>query len=258
MVSFRQGETIIKILLIDIETSPNTVYAWGLWDQNIGLNQIIDTGSVLCFAAKWLGQDEIIFKSVYCNGHRNMLRSVHALLSNADVVIHFNGTRFDIPILNKEFLLHGFLPPAPFKQVDLYKVARSRFRFASNKLDFISQALGFEGKVRHKGFELWVECMKGDPEAWKKVEEYNIGDIIQLEKIYGKFLPWISNHPSHGAFDGNSLVCTNCGSSNYNWRGWAVTKVMKYRRAQCKDCGYWLRSNKSDTPRGTEKLIGIS
>ena len=31
----------MKILLLDIETTPMQVYAWGLWDQNISIDQII-------------------------------------------------------------------------------------------------------------------------------------------------------------------------------------------------------------------------
>jgi DNA-directed RNA polymerase subunit RPC12/RpoP len=181
------------------------------------------------------------------------------LLSESDVVVHYNGARFDIPILNKEFLIHGFSPPAPFKQVDLYKVARSRFRFTSNKLDWIAQSLGIGQKIRHKGFELWIECMKNKPEAWKQMEEYNIQDIVLLEGVYNHFLPWINNHPSFGAYiKGDNLVCTNCGSDNIYFRGWAVAKTYRYRRAQCNECGKWLRSNKTDTERGKESLIGVS
>ena len=48
-----------KVLVIDIETSPNVVYAWGLWDQNIGISQVIEPSRVLCFAAKWVGQKKV-------------------------------------------------------------------------------------------------------------------------------------------------------------------------------------------------------
>ena len=91
------------------------------------------------------------------------------------------------------------------------------------------------------------------------MEEYNIGDVIQLEQIYDKDLPWIPNHPSPGLYSNNeTLVCTNCGSDDVVFRGYAITKVLKYRRAQCKNCGKWLRSNKTVSEKGIEKLIGIS
>jgi len=244
---------------LDIETSPHTAYVWGLWNENIPLARLIDSSRVLCYAAKWRGMDEIYFQSSHKIGHKKMLGKIHALLNEADVVVHFYGSRFDIPVLNKEFLLHGFLPPAPFKQIDLCKVARSRFKFASNKLDWIAKSLGLGGKVRHKGFELWVQCMNNEPEAWKEMEIYNVQDTALLEKVYDRLLPWISNHPSYGAYTSvDRPVCTNCGGNHIQFRGYAVAKTLRYRRAQCKDCGKWLRSNKSDTKRGTEKLIGVS
>jgi len=93
----------MKILLLDIETAPNTVHVWGLWQQNVGINQILDSGYVMCWAAKWLGSEEIMFNSVKQSGIKRMLSQIHKLLSEADAVIHYNGDKFDIPTLNKEF-----------------------------------------------------------------------------------------------------------------------------------------------------------
>ena len=44
----------MNILLIDIETAPNKVYTWGLWNQNVSLNQIDEVGYTLCWAATWV------------------------------------------------------------------------------------------------------------------------------------------------------------------------------------------------------------
>ena len=63
----------MKILLLDIETAPNRVYCWGLWDQNIGLNQIEEPGYTLCFSAKWHGQKEIIFDSLQKSSQEEMI-----------------------------------------------------------------------------------------------------------------------------------------------------------------------------------------
>ena len=147
----------MKILLIDIETRPLTVFAWGLWKQNINISHIIDSSSILCFAAKWLGEDTIVFDSIKKSGLKKMLKRAHKLLDEADAVVHYNGSRFDVPVLNKEFLLHGFNPPATYQQIDLLKTARNRFKFPSNKLDFLAQQLKLGSKFKHAGFELWVK-----------------------------------------------------------------------------------------------------
>ena len=131
-----------KILLLDIEMAPNVAHVWGIWDQNIGLNQLRESSYVMCYAAKWLGDKKMVFDSVKKSTPKKMLEGIHKLLDEADAVIHYNGRRFDIPSLNKEFLLHGMFPPAPFKEIDLLTVAKSRFRFVSNKLDYVAQSLG--------------------------------------------------------------------------------------------------------------------
>jgi DNA polymerase elongation subunit (family B) len=246
----------MKILLLDIETAPNLAYVWGLWKQTIDIKNIVDSSYVLCWSAKWLGEEKVYYHSVQHSKPASMLERIHRLLNEADAVIHYNGKSFDIPTLNKEFLLHGLKPPAPYKQIDLLLVCRDKFRFPSNKLNYVSQALKLGAKAEHEGFDLWVKCMAGDKDAWKRMETYNRQDVILLEKLYDKILPWIGQHPSRGAFDGDDLqCCTNCGSEDVQSRGYAVTRVYKYRRYQCRGCGHWLRGNKTVSKRGAERLV---
>ena len=53
-----------KILVFDIECKPLKVWAWGLFDQNIGIDMIIDDWSVMSWAAKWIGKPEIFYHLV--------------------------------------------------------------------------------------------------------------------------------------------------------------------------------------------------
>ena len=235
---------VLKILLLDIESSPNTAHVWGLWQQNVSINQLMESSYVLCYAAKWLGQKEILFDSVHQSRPKTMLKGIHGLLNDADAVVHYNGTKFDIPTLNKEFLLHRFNPPSPYKQIDLLRVVRSNFRFPSNKLDYVAQRLGLGKKHEHEGHELWVKCMNGDKDAWKRMEKYNIQDVVLLESLYSTLLPWVRNHPNHNLFlDGHH--CPNCASTNLQRRGNAISTTGAYQRYQCKDCGTWSQGTKS-------------
>lgn len=246
----------MKILLLDIESSPNTAHIWGLWNQNIGISQLMESSYVLCWSAKWLGQDELMYDSVYDSTPKKMLKQIHKLLDEADAVIHYNGTKFDIPTLNKEFLLNKLGPPAPYKQIDLLKIARNKFKFPSNKLDYVARALGVGQKIRHPGHELWVRCMNGDHEAWQLMEEYNKHDVRILEEVYYKFLPWITNHPNQGLHT-DIAVCPNCGGTHYQRRGYAHTKTMTYARYQCQDCKHWFKniaSEKITKPKFTQVI----
>lgn len=245
----------MKILLLDIETAPHRAAVWGLWNQNVATSQLIEPGYTLCWAAKWYGTSTILFESVM-DGPKRMIRTIHKLLNEADAVVHYNGTKFDIPTLNREFLIYGLKPPSPFAQIDLLRVARKRFKLASNKLDYVAHQLGFGGKEKHKGMELWLECMAKDKAAWDTMERYNTHDVVLLEKVYDRLKPWITSHPSHSAYK-NAPVCTNCGSEKRQSRGYHRTKTHRYRRFQCSDCGTWYRATKSERSAG-ERVVGVA
>ena len=234
----------MKILLLDIETSPNTAHVWGLWQQNVSINQLMESSYVLCYAAKWLDNEEVLFDSVHQSKPKKMLKGIHGLLNEADAVVHYNGTKFDIPTLNKEFLLHSYNPPSPYKQIDLLRVVRSQFRFPSNKLDYVAQRLGLGQKHAHEGHSLWVKCMNGDNDAWERMQEYNIQDVVLLESLYHTLLPWIKTHPNRNLFS-ESAVCPTCGGSSIQKRGQAISLSGSYQRYQCQDCGSWSQGVKS-------------
>jgi uncharacterized protein YprB with RNaseH-like and TPR domain len=204
----------------------------------------MESSYVLCYAAKWLGEEDVYFDSVHQSKPKSMLKGIYGFLDSADAVIHYNGTKFDIPTLNKEFLLNKLLPPSPYKQIDLLRVVRGNFRFPSNKLDYVSQRLGLGKKHAHEGHDLWVKCMNGDKDAWKRMQDYNIQDVVLLESLYDALLPWIKNHPNQNLFS-DILGCPTCGSNNLQKRGTAVSLTGSYQRYQCKSCGSWSQGTKS-------------
>jgi uncharacterized protein YprB with RNaseH-like and TPR domain len=180
----------LKILLLDIETTPLQVYTWGLWDQNIGINQIIKSTEMMCFGAKWLGQKSVTFKSVHHDGKAEMLEELHKLMDEADVLVGWNSASFDHKHINREFLENKMTPPSPVKDLDLMTVVKANFQFPSNKLDYVAQKLGVGSKVKHSGFELWIKCMAGDDKAWREMKKYQIQDVQLLDSLYDILLPW--------------------------------------------------------------------
>ena len=235
----------MRTLLLDIETAPHRAYVWGLWGQNINTVNIVEHGYTLCFAAKWLGERELIFDSIHQSKPDAMIRKVHGLLNEADAVCHYNGRKFDIPTLQGEFVRRNMKPPAPFKHIDLLVTCRRQFRFASNKLDYVSKLLGLGQKTQHKGMPLWHVCMAGDDAAWKVMERYNKQDIRLLERLYKQLLPWIPNHPNVSAHSGIE-ECPKCEGTRFQRRGWAISQTRRYPRFQCMDCGTWLQGTKCE------------
>ena len=230
----------MKSLVIDIETIPASVYTWGLFDQNIGINQVIKPGGVVCWAAKWAGKKKVYFKSSFHHGHEEMVQAAWDLIDEADALIHFNGRSFDVKHLNREFLLQGMTPPSPHKDIDLLTATRSRFKFLSNKLQFVSEQLGLGSKTTHTGFSLWEECMAGNPKAWALMKKYNIQDVHLTERLYDRLLPWIKSHPHVALIDGHD-GCQNCGGTDLRPRGFYFTNTGQYQRRRCHGCGTWSR-----------------
>lgn len=246
----------MKTLLIDIETAPNVVFTWGLYNQNIALNQIDEPGYTLSFAAKWFDNKKIIFKSIFHHGEADMLEEAYRLMEEADAIIHYNGSHFDIPTLNSEFLKHGMTPPAPSTQVDLLRTVRRNFRLTSNKLDFVARHLGIEGKLPHKGMDLWKGCMRGNKADWKVMKEYNIQDVLLMEHVYDKLLPWIDDHPNMALYsDTTDAICPTCGSDKLQKRGTQKARTMEYQRYQCKDCGSWSRARTTSLSREKRRNV---
>lgn len=233
----------MKTLILDIETAPNIADVWDLWNQNVSLNQLRQASYTLCWAAKWRDEDEVMFSAVWRD--EEFVDQIHFLLEQADVVVTYNGDRFDIPTLNKEMVLSGLVPPAPYKSVDIYKTIKSKFRFTSSKLDFVAKQLGVGSKVKHEGHELWVKVMAGESRAQLDMEEYCKGDVTLLEKVLDQVEPWISGLPNMALY--NSLpedTCPRCGAYNLTRRGYSYTLTGKYQRYQCGSCGGWSKDTK--------------
>jgi hypothetical protein len=182
--------------------------------------------------------------SEHHDGYVEMVEGMHGLLAEADVVVHFNGKSFDMPHLRREFLQNGLTPSKPVIEVDLMKEIKRLFRFPSNKLDYLSQALEVGAKVKHEGFDLWKKCLAGDDAAWSRMRKYNKGDVVVTDDLYVHVKPWIRT-PHAGLFrtDG-AFVCPSCSSQNVVKQGTKVLTSGTYQQWQCRDCGSWSRDSR--------------
>lgn len=233
-----------KILFLDIETSPLVAYVWGLFDQSVAINQIKEDWFVLSWAAKWAHADKIFYRDQRAAralaNDKDILTGIHALLDEADIVVTQNGSNFDIKRLNARFIIHGLEPPSSFKHVDTLKIARKHFGFTSNKLEFLSDKVNkVYKKSRHErfhGFELWRECLAGNQAAWREMEEYNKRDILALEELYYRLIPW-AKAPNFSLYrDDGKDECT-CGSTTFRKKGFALTETGRFQRYKCTACG---------------------
>ena len=236
----------MRMLFFDLETSPNLVYTWGLFNQNIGINQIVEPTQVLCFGAQWLGEKKVHFRSVHHDGKEAMLDHLHELMDEADVLCGWNSQQFDHGHIRREFIEAKMSPPSPTKDYDLMRVAKTA-RWPSNKLDYVAQRLGVGSKVQHEGFDLWRKCMAGEDAAWKRMRKYQIQDVKLLVELYEELKPWApKKHPGRNVIDGVTDGCPVCGKAEWHRRGYESLSTGKYQKFQCRNCGSWSRSKSSE------------
>jgi hypothetical protein len=239
-----------KILVFDIETSPITAYTWGLWDVNIGLNQIKKDWSIIAWAAKWYG--EPASKVMYMDNRqakdllndRNMVVRLGELINQSDGVITQNGKSFDVKKLNARAAIHRLPPIAPVNNTDLLRESRKVFKFTSHKLEYMSDVLNTKyKKLKHDdypGFDLWKAIMDGDKKAWAAMKTYCIHDVLSTEEAIQKIQGWIKTQNVQAFTNGQPGKCT-CGSRKLESRGFYYTSVGQYRRYRCMACGKWTR-----------------
>lgn len=250
-----------RILVIDIETSPLESWTWGIWDQNVGLEQIKTEWTILSYAAKWLGEKAILYADTGGRGadlvrdDKPLMGKIWALLDEADIVIAQNGKRFDVRKMNARLIMHGFGPPSPYRVIDTMLVAKKYFAFTSQKLAWTSKYLTDSPKSEHKkfpGFELWVECLKDNPAAWAEMKKYNKQDIRSTEKVYLRQRPWIESHPNLGVYNPEDRpLCPKCGSDKLHVGGGNRISVKQqgvYKRYVCQKCGGWARGKVMQLP----------
>lgn len=255
-----------KVLVMDIETAPLSTAVFGIWNQNIGLNQLNTLDYfIITWAAKWLFEDEVMYgqltpeESLNENDER-IVKDMWSLLEEADIVITHNGDKFDFKRLNTRFIIHGMNPPAPYQSIDTLKVVKKNFNFVSNKLNFINEVLGLETKLQHDGFSLWKGCVNGDQQSLDTMLEYNKQDVYIQEELYFRLRPWIKPHPNLGFFIEQDIqVCPNCASPDWNLiDNYYRTQLNEYQSFRCNCCGATGRVRKSSTPKMVKDNLLVS
>jgi hypothetical protein len=243
-----------RIGLVDLETAPSLGWVWGKYDQNVIAFE--KNWYILSFSCKWLDEPTVHTRALpdYPSykkdpeDDRDLVSDLWKFYDAADIVVAHNGDAFDIKKSNARFITHELPPPSSYKTVDTLKIARKHFKFDSNKLGDLGQYLEIGDKLTTTGWKLWEQCMRGDPEAWVRMKEYNAQDVLLLEKVYLKLRPWATSHPNIGLYtvsdDGSSNSsghsCPTCGSNHVQRRGLSYAKLQVRQRFQCQSCMSWF------------------
>jgi hypothetical protein len=253
-----------KVVTLDIETSPIVAYVWSLFKVNIGLNQIVKEWSILSYCLKELGKKKV----TYCDtsdkadprDDSDLLVRLHADLSDVDIVITQNGKAFDMKKINARFIEAGMMPLPPIKVIDTLLAAREVAKFTSNRLEWLSKHLTDTPKYAHSefpGMELWTECLKGNPKAWRVMKKYNCIDVPATELLYLRLRPYMIGHPNVAAYyDDDKVRCPRCASTDLvALDKKALTQTGEYTRYQCGGCGGFARSRYTQNSKAKRQSL---
>lgn len=241
-----------RIAVLDIERQSGV--ADGIWElrQHGWLNpgQVLERPRTICFAYKWLGEDEVFFHAEWDKGGaKGMVKKAHAVLNEATHIVGWNSKGFDLPHIRTELIVHGFPPPAPHKDIDLMLQAKRHFKFLSNRMNEVAKMLDQQEKLATGGGDLWrkLRNAKGQDllEARQVMGEYNCRDVQLTEELYMLMRPWITGVNLPAYMPDLGPACPMCTSTNIQYRGTSRNTSYSYRRFQCNDCGKWGRDTQS-------------
>lgn len=226
-----------KILVIDIERLPGLARIWDQKTRFVSINNFTRLPSLLCFAAKWYGQKGTEFHAVWDDPDA-MVRRSWELYNEAEIVVTYNGIRFDNKHLKSEWLLAGMPPPSPWKDVDLYAVNSRTFGFESKSLQHLCHRLGLDLKSGHYDAVMAEKCVEGDPKSQKVMRRYNVGDVKITEQAYDALRPWITSHPHSliGTIN-DRPTCHACWSDDLEPNGTRLAQQITYKLFRCRSCG---------------------
>jgi DNA polymerase elongation subunit (family B) len=228
-------------LYFDIEVSANVGLFWQSgFKLQIGTENIIKERAIICICYKWEDDKDVYYLQWDKNQcDKKLLQEFISVANKADELVGHNGDKFDLSWIRTRCLLHKIDMFPTYNTIDTLKIARSKFRFNSNRLDYIGKFLGL-GQKNHTNFDLWKDIMlKNCTKSMNIMIDYCIQDVVLLEKVHKALNNHIPAKTHYGViFGGDRGSCPECGSDEVikNNRRVMASGLVKIQM-KCKNCG---------------------
>lgn len=227
-----------KLLFLDIERLPGLARIWDQRTRFVHIDNFERLPSLLCFSAAWGHEDKTQFYSVW-DDPEEMVEASWKLYNDADIVIGYNHVGFDNKHLRGEWLTKGYVPPMPWKDVDLYRHS-AQFGFESRSLRHLCQRLGIPNKSGYYDAEMAQRAIDGDAKAQRDMKRYSVTDTKILKPAYLRLLPWIKGHPHVGVTHNDEvMLCPRCAKqvgADERAGTWDANQI-RYTAYRCDGCG---------------------
>lgn len=252
-----------KLLFLDIEKTQALSGHFDQWQVNLSQDHKFRESHILSHSFAWgngvvegsvLDADELkkdvlrsfIEDDITTRIDENLVYELWALLDNADVVVAYNGKRYDIKEINSAFLKYGLSPPSPYKVIDPMVIAKQKFRLPFKSMKYLAEFLGVTLKIENSGIKLWKACLLGDHKAIETMLEYNKGDIVTLRDIFYKIIAWGNDGVNMALYnESGSPSCPHCASTDLEEVSgkFVYTAESKYVLYKCNTCTAKVRGN---------------
>ena len=228
-------------LFFDIETSPNIGLFWEAgYKKNIDYSNIIKERAIICICYKWEGEKEVFSLNWDSKqDDKKMLEKFIEVADTATELVGHNGDKFDLAWIRTRCLFHKIPMFPKYTTIDTLKVARQKFRFNSNRLNYIADYLGIGQKIKTE-YSLWKDILlKKDKIAMEKMIKYCKKDVSLLEQVFVALKGHIEPKTHYGVIFGEDRgSCPECGSDDLIKSKKTVTATGLIRiQYRCKTCG---------------------
>lgn len=264
--------------MFDVETAAYVIRSWGIFKVNA--LDITREWYMLCFAYGWYDIETQLVSDIDWVGlpqdkkwtpgsddDRYVIRRLHHLFDQADILVGQNHERFDIRKANERMFIHKMDPPSPYRTVDLKRHYNRRFS-GSASLKYMARKADVALKQSNRGYALWDECERGLPSAWDEMASYNVADVSSTAQLYTRMLPWMGElgkspqHPHLAHYmnvEPGERVCRNCGNRDkdmggqgFQVRGYYDTAAYRYPKLRCNSCKRYGKHYRSEPGTRTE------
>ena len=256
----------VNVLFWDLESSLMEGMFFRIWQENIQFKRITKQSHLL--TASWAFNDEpvqgvrVTPDDVATSNDFDIVVKMVQAINKADIIVTFNGKKFDCKLLNTRALFWGLPPIKPVKHIDLFEQSKRLFKFPSNSMQNISMYLGENGKLATSS-DLWERCAnhKNYDECDNALDEmlrYNQIDIEATRDLFYRYQGRMKGVPNISTITNDKkntehLRCTHCGSLDVDrMEEKTYTTSSSFDLYRCGDCRGISRVTKNG-----KMLVGV-
>ncbi len=260
-----------RILILDIETFPQTQLRWRYWEDGAPFHTI-KPNVVAAIAYRWVGdkRSQVVsldqtpgYRATRIGGEAEvtddqwLLQEIFPIVVAADFVVAHYGLGFDRPMLEARLWEHGMGPFPPNNWIDSKKEIAKFIRGSGYSMALGNLAEWLElGEKIETNKSLWLNCMAGQRKAWTQMRKYARHDVDLLHDLFLSMGPFMRTSVFNmGHWYKGQDVCTWCGSDDLEKRGFYRTGASEFQRYLCHNCGHWPRSAKRESQKEIDGTV---